>query len=91
MKETRVNSHPTKEADFSLARRETEMEIRPLTLPVGQERSIRACLGVPRSTTMDGVLVLAHGANNNMDQPLLQGLHERLALAGLVTVRFNFP
>ena len=40
---------------------------------------------------MDGVLVLAHGANNNMDQPLLKGLHERLAQAGLVTVRFNFP
>ena len=40
---------------------------------------------------MDGVLVLAHGANNNMDQPLLKGLHESLARAGLVTVRFNFP
>jgi len=40
---------------------------------------------------MDGVLVLAHGAKNNMDQPLLKGLHERLARAGLVTVRFNFP
>jgi predicted alpha/beta-hydrolase family hydrolase len=67
------------------------MEIRPLTLPVGPERTIRASLGVPRSSTMDAVLVLAHGANNNMDQPLLKGLHESLARAGLVTVRFNFP
>ncbi len=66
------------------------MEIRPFTVPVGPERTISASLGVPRSTTMDGVLVLAHGANNNMDQPLLKGLHARLAQAGLVTVRFNF-
>ena len=91
MKEKRVNSLPIKEADLSLARREADMEIRPFTLPAGPDRTIRAALGVPRSTTRDGVLVLAHGANNNMDQPLLKGLHELLARAGLVTVRFNFP
>ena len=67
------------------------MEIHPLTLPIGQDRVIRGALGIPRSTTMDAVLVLAHGANNNMDYPLLAGLHERLARHGLVTVRFNFP
>ncbi len=67
------------------------MEIRPFSLPVGPERTIRAVLGVPQTTTMDAVLVLAHGANNNMDQPLIAGLHEALALSGLVTVRFNFP
>jgi hypothetical protein len=90
MKEKRVNSLPIQEADFSRAPREEDMEIRPFTLPVGPERTISASLGVPRTTTRDGVLVLAHGANNNMDQPLLKGLHERLAQAGLVTVRFNF-
>lgn len=67
------------------------MEIRPFTLPVGTERTIRAVLGVPQTTTMDAVLVLAHGANNDMDQPLIAGLHESLARSGLVTVRFNFP
>jgi predicted alpha/beta-hydrolase family hydrolase len=67
------------------------MEIRPFTLPVGPDRIVRAVLGVPRSTTMDAFLVLAHGANNNMDHPLLKRVHERLARAGLVTVRFNFP
>jgi len=66
------------------------MEIRDFTLPVGPERHIRACMGVPRSTTMDAVLVLAHGANNTMDHPLLKGVHELLARSGLVTVRFNF-
>jgi len=67
------------------------MEIRPFTLPVGPERTIKAVLGVPRTTTMDAILVLAHGANNDMEQPLLKGLHENLARSGLVTVRFNFP
>jgi predicted alpha/beta-hydrolase family hydrolase len=67
------------------------MEIRPFTLPVGPDRNIRAALGVPRTATMDAILVLAHGANNTMDHPLLKGLHENLARAGLVTVRFNFP
>lgn len=67
------------------------MEIRPLTLPLGPDRRIRAALGVPRRTTMDAILVLAHGASNNMDAPLIVGLHERLAREGLVTVSFNFP
>jgi predicted alpha/beta-hydrolase family hydrolase len=67
------------------------MEIRPFTLPVGPGRIIPAVLGVPRSTIMDAILVLAHGANNTMDHPLLQGVHAHLARAGLVTVRFNFP
>ncbi len=67
------------------------MEIRPFTLPLGPDRKISAVLGLPRSTTMDAILVLAHGANNNMDYPLIAGLHERLGREGLVTVRFNFP
>jgi predicted alpha/beta-hydrolase family hydrolase len=67
------------------------MELRPLSLPIGGDRSIRVVLGVPRTTTMAAILVLAHGANNNMDSPLIAGLHEKLARQGLVTVRFNFP
>ena len=67
------------------------MELRPVTLPIDGDRSVRAVLGVPRSTTMDAILVLAHGAINNMDYPLIAQLHEKLARQGLVTVRFNFP
>lgn len=67
------------------------MELRPLSLPIGGDRTIRVVLGIPRTTTMDAILVLAHGANNNMDYPLIARLHEKLARQGLVTVRFNFP
>jgi uncharacterized protein len=67
------------------------MENRTILLPAGPDRTIRAVLGVPKAATTDAILVLAHGANNNMDQPLIAGLHQQLAQAGMVTVRFNFP
>ncbi len=67
------------------------METRKFTLYINPERKIRGVLGVPRSTTMAAILVLGHGANNDMDQPLIAGVHERLAREGVVTVRFNFP
>ena len=67
------------------------MELRPLTLPLSPEQKVRAVLGVPKSATLAAILVLAHGANNNMEQPLIAGVHESLAREGVVTVRFNFP
>ncbi len=67
------------------------METHQIILQVGPERRLRAEFGIPRSATMDAVLILGHGANNNMDHPLLVGLHRRLAKEGLVMVRFNFP
>jgi len=67
------------------------METRSLTLPLGSGRQIRMALGIPRTATMDAVLILGHGANNTMDHPLIAGVHERLAREGVVTVRFNFP
>jgi hypothetical protein len=67
------------------------METRPFTLPLGSDRNLRGVMGLPRTASMDAILILAHGANNNMDQSLIAGLHERLARQGMVTVRFNFP
>jgi len=36
-------------------------------------------------------VVLAHGAGNDMTNPLLSGVHQGLAQRGLVAVKFNFP
>jgi len=66
------------------------IDLRTVSLPVG-DRTTRVVLGVPHTASMDAILVLAHGANNNMDHPLISGLHGYLAQEGLVTVRFNFP
>jgi len=37
------------------------------------------------------VVVLAHGAGNDMNNPFLVAVHEGLASEGFTTVRFNFP
>ena len=36
-------------------------------------------------------VILAHGAGNDMNNPLLVAVHEGLATAGFLSVRFNFP
>ncbi len=67
------------------------METRQVTLPLGPDRQFRVVFGIPRSATMDAVLILGHGANNTMDHPLMAGVHDRLSREGIVMVRFNFP
>jgi hypothetical protein len=37
------------------------------------------------------VVILAHGAGNDMTNPRLSAVHEGLAQHGFVTVKFNFP
>lgn len=36
-------------------------------------------------------VILAHGAGNDMNSPLVVAVHEGLASAGFLSVRFNFP
>lgn len=67
------------------------METRQVTLPLGPDRQFRAVFAIPRTVTMDAVLILGHGANNTMDHPLIAGVHQGLAKEGVVMVRFNFP
>ena len=67
------------------------MESRTISLPFGPDRRISVDLGLPRAATMDAVVILGHGANNDLKHPVIAGVHERLAREGVVTVRFNFP
>ncbi|MGQ9688422.1 MAG: alpha/beta hydrolase family protein [Desulfobaccales bacterium] len=67
------------------------METRRIILPISPERRCSVEIGIPRSATMDAVLILGHGANNTMYHPLIAGVQQRLARNGVVTVRFNFP
>ncbi len=68
------------------------MELRPVNLPIGGDPGPSGLSwGCLAPHTMAAILVMAHGANNDMDYPLIAGLHELLARQGLVTVRFNFP
>ena len=55
-----------------------EMELPPASLPSRRENEKRT-----------GVIV-AHGAGNDMETPLLAAFSEGLAAAGYPTLRFNF-
>ncbi|HEM47519.1 MAG TPA: hypothetical protein ENO23_10810 [Alphaproteobacteria bacterium] len=46
----------------------------------------RPSVGAPQR-----VVILAHGAGNDMHAPFLRHMHEGLAARGAVSIRFNFP
>ena len=60
---------------------------------VAEEAMVTAKLDAPAARRPGSpFLVLAHGANNDLDFPLLAYIARRLAeMAGISTVRFNFP
>jgi predicted alpha/beta-hydrolase family hydrolase len=61
------------------------------TLDDGQPFSGRLALAEDFSPGSSTVVLLAHGAANTMDHPLLVYLARELARSGLSCLRFNFP
>lgn len=62
-------------------------------IPVTRDMAVSSEWAVPDgyvSSSGDG-LILAHGAGNDMTHPFVSFVHRRLAEAGLLTVKFNFP
>lgn len=65
-----------------------------LRLLVEEDREVSAILTRPESCRpgLTPGLVLAHGANNDLEHPLLAAVAEELAERGIAsTLRFNFP
>lgn len=61
-------------------------------IPVDPERQVSSIWTAPGSFRPGGtVVVLAHGAGNDMDSPFMRAVHEGLAARGFAVVRFNFP
>jgi len=58
-------------------------------IPVEEAGAVSGVLTVPGKTVKNG-LILAHGAGNDMHQPMIVFLAEKLAQAGYLTLRFNF-
>jgi uncharacterized protein len=67
------------------------IEIRELTIRVDVQppAEVSAILMLPENATW--LLVLAHGAGANMRHATMQAIAERLADAGIATLRYNFP
>ena len=70
----------------------TEIKI-PLVETVHGLDHVSGVLGVPRwwPTGARVSVVLAHGSNSNMDNPLIESLQRELTERRNLTLRFNFP
>jgi predicted alpha/beta-hydrolase family hydrolase len=66
------------------------MKSSAITIPISESEKVSGVLSVPDSTPKDAAIIVAHGAGNDMNYPLLQFFAEGLAEGGYVTLRFNF-
>ncbi len=66
------------------------MRSRTIAIPISDDEKVSGILSVPDSAAKHTGIIVAHGAGNDMNAPLLQFLAEGLADAGYVTLRFNF-
>lgn len=68
------------------------MALERLQIPIGGGASVSAIVAHPTShAASPTVVILAHGAGNDMNNPFLSAVHEGLAARGFVCVKFNFP
>jgi len=65
----------------------------PLRDPVHGLSELSGVLGIPEwwPTGARIGVVLAHGAQSDMNDPLLQSVQKKLTDSGYLTIRFNFP
>jgi len=64
-----------------------------ISIPTGEEEQVSGVIAAPedhRPGTGTGIII-AHGAGNDMETPLIVSFARELAAAGFVTLRFNFP
>ncbi len=69
------------------------MDRRRLTVSVAKGETVSAVLSLPpdRAGTRGTGVIVAHGAGNDMEHPLLAAFTDGLAGAGYPALRFNFP
>jgi hypothetical protein len=64
-----------------------------VSIPVGKNEFVSGILTLPEKyDNKEGTgIIISHGAGNDMYNPFIVFLAERLAEAGYITLRFNFP
>jgi hypothetical protein len=67
------------------------MKAERVQIPVGDETSVSGVMAIPGGYAGKLGIILAHGAGNDMNQPMIVFLAEQMAKAGYLTLRFNFP
>jgi predicted alpha/beta-hydrolase family hydrolase len=67
------------------------MKKKRVRIPVGQAETVTGALAVPEPWKENRAgIIVAHGAGNDMENPLLVAFADGLAQAGYPTLRFNF-
>ncbi len=67
------------------------MKSKRVTISVSETEAVSAVLSIPDRTRPETAVIVAHGAGNDMNNPLLVFFCEQLADAGYLAARFNFP
>lgn len=67
------------------------MKRQKLTIAVEKDDVVSAVLTVPEKTHSSIGVIVAHGAGNDMEHPLIQAFADGMASAGWPAMRFNFP
>ena len=64
-----------------------------VSIPVGETERVSGVVSVPEGYQVgEGAsIILAHGAGNDMEHPLIVTLAQGMAEAGFLAMRFNFP
>lgn len=68
------------------------MITRNVSIPLGNTESVSGILSAPEDFDLKNIIgvIFAHGAANDLNNPLIRFVSRGLALAGYVTLRFNF-
>jgi predicted alpha/beta-hydrolase family hydrolase len=64
-----------------------------VAIPVSADESVSGVLNIPQGfeAARTAAVIVAHGAGNDMHNPLLAHFSEGLCRAGFLSLRFNFP
>jgi uncharacterized protein len=66
------------------------IETKRVKIPVTDKEQTSAVLSIPEGMAKRTGIIVAHGAGNDMETPLLAAFSEGLATAGYPALRFNF-
>ena len=68
------------------------MKTQKVSIPIADDEKVSGVISVPADFRKEKTIcvILAHGAGNDMENPLIVDLADGLADAGYLTLRFNF-
>ena len=77
----------------SVRTREQGLHIETRTIGIDEDLEVSSEWALPErfGAGANSGLILAHGAGNDMHQPMLTHVHQALADGGILTIKFNFP